>query len=356
MHGNLSKRKGIDSSLSNADIERIQNKLFERYDGIVPVKVSDLENDTGFLTEQDIDKKSLNLIIQSDEDLLALRDFQSGVGVITVAEDNWDIFVSNAKENNGDFGEYYAVATMGGTNKVYKTILVFCGGHRYVKSVLPGGTQYLYERVQYFLVDNTLYKRVIEINKNSETGVFEFDSYVSFDKNELIGAGGGSVDIVDSFDSTAADKALSANMGNVLHNNYIKIGNDLSAHESDTNLHISQLEKNSIHANMKYAVSYGDSEVNIVLYNNYLTICNGYEGVESLVISMPTVIEDVYYSEFSFNSGETATNLNYASTPIVWCGEDCDEDGAFIPEPNTTYEVSIKNLIGFGIVARVGVI
>lgn len=356
MHGNLSKRKGMDSSLSNADIERIQNKLFERYCGIVPVKVSDLENDTGFLTEQDIDKKSLNLIIQSDEDLLALRDFQSGVGVITVAEDKWDIFVSNAKENNGDFGEYYAVATTGGTNKVYKTILVFCGGHRYVKSVLPGGTQYLYERVQYFLVDNTLYKRVIEINKNSETGVFEFDSYVSFDKNELIGTGGVSVDIVDSFDSTAADKALSANMGNILHSRIIETNNQFSEHERDVSLHISQNEKNSIYANMKYVAKFGENEVDIVLNNNYLSICQGYGGVTSLVISMPTVIEDVYYSEFSFNSGETATNLNYAATPIVWCGEDCDEDGNFIPEPNTIYEVSVKNLIGFGVVARVGVI
>lgn len=183
MHGNLSKRKGMDSSLSNADIERIQNKLFERYDGIVPEKVSDLENDAGFLTEQDIDKMSLNLIISSNDDLLVLRDFQSGVGVITIDASNWKSFVSNAKESNGDFGVFYNTAAMGGINMSYKTILVFCGGHRYVSATLPGGVaRRIYERVQYFFVDNTLYKRVIKINKNSETGVFEFASYVSFEE------------------------------------------------------------------------------------------------------------------------------------------------------------------------------
>lgn len=74
----------------------------------------------------------------------------------------------------------------------------------------------------------------------------------------------------------------------------------------------------------------------------------------TLILSMPTSYSDFYESEFSFLSGATATTLTYSSTPLIFVGDDVDSDGSFIPEPNTLYEVSVKNLGTNGIIARVG--
>ena len=74
----------------------------------------------------------------------------------------------------------------------------------------------------------------------------------------------------------------------------------------------------------------------------------------TLILTMPSTIDDHYESEFSFQSGATPTTLTYSGTPLEFVGDDVDSDGSFIPESNTTYEISIKNLGTNGIIARVG--
>ena len=129
------------------------------------------------------------LEIQSDEDLETLRDFKSGIMVVTVNKDNWEDFISSAEDNNGDFGMYMSSATMGGKTENYKNILVYSGKHYYYESnqpVVDAETgeiipQYPTQRyVQYFIDDNIIYKRVIELAENSDA----FGSYVSFEKIE----------------------------------------------------------------------------------------------------------------------------------------------------------------------------
>lgn len=75
--------------------------------------------------------------------------------------------------------------------------------------------------------------------------------------------------------------------------------------------------------------------------------------IATLTLSMPSTIDDLYWSSFCFASGANATSISYSGEPIIWCGDDCDVDGSFIPESNTKYEVHIKKL-GTDIVARVG--
>ena len=78
----------------------------------------------------------------------------------------------------------------------------------------------------------------------------------------------------------------------------------------------------------------------------------------SLAISSDVNIESVdvpFECSIMFTSGETATNLDYSASPIIWSGDDCDSDGHFVPEANKTYEISIKKF-GLTISARVGVI
>jgi hypothetical protein len=72
-----------------------------------------------------------------------------------------------------------------------------------------------------------------------------------------------------------------------------------------------------------------------------------------LTITMPNEISDDYHSNFCFKSGTPPTSLSYPADTIIWVGDDCDSDGAFIPEANTRYEVCVKKL-GSDIVARVG--
>ena len=73
-------------------------------------------------------------------------------------------------------------------------------------------------------------------------------------------------------------------------------------------------------------------------------------------LSLPTAICSVYECNLSFKSGDTAAVLSYSPEPIIWRGDDCDSDGDFVPEANTIYEISFKNLGEHGIVARVGAI
>lgn len=74
----------------------------------------------------------------------------------------------------------------------------------------------------------------------------------------------------------------------------------------------------------------------------------------TLILNMPSEIDERYESCFSFRSGETATTLTYSSTPIKWQGDDCNASGEFIPEANTSYEISIRKVNDTDIVARVG--
>lgn len=92
-------------------------------------------------------------------------------------------------------------------------------------------------------------------------------------------------------------------------------------------------------------------EHNSLYYFGVLTTLN-------IAISSDVNIESVdapFECSIMFTSGETATNLDYSASPIIWSGDDCDSDGHFVPEANKTYEISIKKF-GLTISARVGVI
>ncbi len=83
--------------------------------------------------------------------------------------------------------------------------------------------------------------------------------------------------------------------------------------------------------------------------------------IATLVLSMPTAIDERYESYFTFISGNMPTTLIYSSTPIRWSGDDVSYDGIFIPEANKMYEVAVKYLgndtDGSQIIsARVGVV
>lgn len=71
-------------------------------------------------------------------------------------------------------------------------------------------------------------------------------------------------------------------------------------------------------------------------------------------LTLPTSINDDYECSLVFESGDTATVLSYAADSIKFVGDDCDEEGDFIPQANTAYEVNIKNLGYNRIIARVG--
>lgn len=66
--------------------------------------------------------------------------------------------------------------------------------------------------------------------------------------------------------------------------------------------------------------------------------------ISSLILSMPSTIDERYESYFTFSSGETATTLTYSAIPIIWSGDDVASDGTFIPEADKMYEVAIKYL------------
>ena len=109
----------------------------------------------------------------------------------------------------------------------------------------------------------------------------------------------------------------------------------------------------------------------IVLTNDYTESANVslflqhnevyyFSEVTTLILSISSDINiedlhELFECSILFTSGETATNLDYSASPIVWSGDDCDSDGHFVPEANKTYEISIKKL-GLIISARVGVI
>lgn len=203
-----------------------------------------------------------------------------------------------------------------------------------------------------------------KVNKEEGKGLSTND-YSDEEKEKL--AGLKNIEIVDDLISTDKDKALSANQGVELFNTIggvatslqdqlVTVDNKLSTHSNNGDIHFATTEKADmweiLQSNMKQTSYLPFDEVGIVLNNNFLIICE--DPLTSLTITMPNIIPEIYNCEFTFASGETATNLNYSSTPIIWRGDDCDDEGAFIPETNTTYEVSVKNLGVSGIVARVG--
>lgn len=99
------------------------------------------------------------------------------------------------------------------------------------------------------------------------------------------------------------------------------------------------------------------TSIDLILWHNRIYYC-GELTTLNLAISSDINIEDVeepFECSILFTSGATATNLDYSASPIIWSGDDCDSDGHFVPEPNKTYEISIKKL-GLIISARVGVI
>ena len=67
------------------------------------------------------------------------------------------------------------------------------------------------------------------------------------------------------------------------------------------------------------------------------------ETITELILSVQDNISDTYHSTFSFTTGDSIT-IAYPVTPIIWKGDDCDNEGLFNPEPNTGYEISIKRL------------
>lgn len=73
----------------------------------------------------------------------------------------------------------------------------------------------------------------------------------------------------------------------------------------------------------------------------------------NLTIDPRTNNED-FTAALIFKSGAAAPTISYSSDDFKFVGDDCDSAGDFIPQPNTGYEISFKQL-GYGyIVARVG--
>ena len=87
----------------------------------------------------------------------------------------------------------------------------------------------------------------------------------------------------------------------------------------------------------------------LILENNQEARLGKLEAGHTLALHVPLTDsmlsgQDAYSSYFNFTSGDTAPTLTYASSPIVWRGDDCDEEGLFIPEANANYEVSVRYL------------
>lgn len=72
-----------------------------------------------------------------------------------------------------------------------------------------------------------------------------------------------------------------------------------------------------------------------------------FEALTTLNFSLPDTVPDIFECNVTFESGETATILSYPADAIEFIGDECDEDGDFVPAANTTYEINIKNL-GYG--------
>lgn len=175
------------------------------------------------------------------------------------------------------------------------------------------------------------------------------------------------IEIVDSFETNYTDKALSANMGRVL-NGFITDNNyNLWKHESNEDIHTTAAEKSwwgeaiyvleTTKAN-KFSISYSLSGDTLYLNNNKdVQLLN---PIYEMVISVPEYIEDDFQSSFCFTSGDTIS-LSFSGDPIIWRGDDCDSEGAFVPQPNTMYEVSIRRVNTSTldepiVVARVGIV
>ena len=92
-----------------------------------------------------------------------------------------------------------------------------------------------------------------------------------------------------------------------------------------------------------------------------LSLRNAYEyryaePITELNLSISTNDEnnEKFTAALIFKSGTTAPTISYSSDDFKFVGDDCDSAGDFIPQPNTGYEISFKQL-GYGyIVARVG--
>lgn len=78
------------------------------------------------------------------------------------------------------------------------------------------------------------------------------------------------------------------------------------------------------------------------------------QEMQQLNISVPSSPDEDFEASLIFESGATATVLSYAADTITFVGDDCDEDGDFVPQANTGYEIDVKNLGYNRIVARVG--
>ena len=110
---------------------------------------------------------------------------------------------------------------------------------------------------------------------------------------------------------------------------------------------------NSQISSLKPTIIYSVTNNTLTLKSNQRAILG---DISTLILSVPSLSTSqyaTYESEFCFKSGETATTLTYPASSIIWRGDDCDEYGDFVPEPNTNYEISVR-AIGTEFVARVG--
>lgn len=160
-------------------------------------------------------------------------------------------------------------------------------------------------------------------------------------------------------------------VNNALANYYNKTETDNKLSEKvDKETGKSLVEDTEI-ARLKTLENYDDTELINELANkvNKSTIINTIDSntllldnnqdarlgeLSTLILNMPSELDDRYESLFSFRSGATPTTLTYSATPIKWQGDDCNASGEFIPEANTSYEISIRKVNDTDIVARVG--
>lgn len=85
----------------------------------------------------------------------------------------------------------------------------------------------------------------------------------------------------------------------------------------------------------------GESVANVYLSENKTEHRIGEQSNINIFIP-ESINDDLYETILIFSSGEKATKLSYLSNCIIWKGDDCDDNGDFVPEANKNYEISIR--------------
>lgn len=84
-----------------------------------------------------------------------------------------------------------------------------------------------------------------------------------------------------------------------------------------------------------------DTLATSILLEDKKVIQNIFGSIDSLTITLPSVISDSFESEFSFRCSSNFGSITYPSN-IIFRGVDCDKTGKFTPRASVRYEVSVR--------------